>query len=96
MIVVVKAAIQPVKNGVQARNASVGLLGQGSTDDLAVRSLRTAVLGWCRGLERAGVLQDALERRGISWEKGGADLDVVVRPDLPSRPVRAEESPVSE
>ena len=75
----IEAEIFPVKNGVLARGASIGLAAVGATDDLALGSLQRTVVGWCRGLEREGVLEDALERRGIAWETAGGELSVQVR-----------------
>jgi hypothetical protein len=80
VIVPIEAQLELVRNGVQARGASVGLVGQGSNREAAVRSLRLAVLGWCRGLAHAGMLEATLDRRGIAWETGGSDLEVVIHP----------------
>ena len=78
MIVPIEASIEPVRNGVQARGAAIGLVGQGTDEAAALRSLQRAALGWCLGLARAGALESVLTRRGIAWEANGSGVEVIV------------------
>lgn len=79
MKVFADAELCPIKAGVEARIASVRLAGHGYDSDMAIDSLRRAMMAWCRGLARLGELERALRARGLTWEADGDAVELELR-----------------
>jgi hypothetical protein len=68
--------VVPAGNGVLARAEQVNLAAFGSYNEEAITALARGISAWCAGLQKVGVLQDVLARRGLEWE---GDLEGTVR-----------------
>lgn len=56
------------------------LAGFGSTDEAALADLKLSVAIWCQGLQRQGLLMQALSRACLDPRADGSeDLEVVVQ-----------------
>lgn len=66
------------RSGVEARNVILGLTGHGIKQDAAVESLQRGILAWCLGLRKAGILENVLERKGITFHRDGNSIDIEI------------------
>lgn len=71
--------VQAIRGGFSARNAEIGLAGHGPDEDRAISSLRSAVETWARCLDREGVLEMSLNRRGVNYREAGDRIAVEPR-----------------
>ena len=74
----VGAVTSPVRSGIEARCSELRLCGHGKERPQALDSLRNAVLAWCIGLREAGVLEAAIEDKGLAWTPDGMAIDVEI------------------
>jgi hypothetical protein len=66
------------KSGVEARNAVLRLTGHGVSQDNAVKSLKRGISAWCLGLRKAGILENVLEHKGITFHADGDSIDIEI------------------
>ena len=78
MRLVVGASLSPIKGGIEARCSELKICGHGMERVQAVESLKRSVAAWCVGLQRAGLLEQAIAERGLVSEESDASIEVEV------------------